>query len=90
MITYMFVTAAVGREVPIPSGEATAPGGVLLRCLPGKVYRVPYSTYVRKRIAAGDLLPCTRTGETNLAEHHDASAPNAVEHDDLGAVAKGA
>lgn len=54
--THVFVTAAEGREVPMPQNEVSAPGGVLLRCLPGKRYRVPWTTYTRRRINSGDLV----------------------------------
>ncbi len=86
MITHIFVAAAIGREVPIPTAEATAPGGALLRCLPGKVYRLPYSTYTRKRVASGDLFLVDRSGG-KVRDFADASAPDVLELDDTGAVA---
>lgn len=51
----VLVTAAAGRLCPIAAADASAPGGGLLMCHPGKVYRLPYSSYVRRRINAGDL-----------------------------------
>lgn len=85
MITHIFVTAAPGREVPIPAGEATAPGGALLRCVPGKVYRLPWSTYTRKRVASGDLVLADRRG-SKVSEFANADASDAVETDDTDTV----
>lgn len=87
-LTHIFVTAAEGREVPVPAGDASSPGGVLLRCLPGKVYRLPYSGYTRKRITAGDLIPCNLYG-TKVADVETAAAdanPEAYETGELGEV----
>lgn len=85
MIKHLFVTAALAREVPIPTSEATAPGGELLRCLPGKVYRLPNTTYTRKRLASGDLLLCDRAGK--LVDSHERAAAHGVhELDHTGAV----
>lgn len=71
--THVFVTAAEGREVPIPPSEGSAPGAMLLRCKPGKVYRLMWSTYTRRRILAGDLLPTT-IGGLKVAELEQAAA----------------
>lgn len=87
-ITHVFVTAAEGREVPIPQNEATAPGSELLRVKHGAVHRVPYSTFTRKRLASGDLLLVNRRG-SEVKELADASAPDPVELDEHGAVAQG-
>ncbi len=85
MHTFIFVTAALGREVPIPAGEGTAPGGTQLRCTPGKTYRLPYSTYTRKRIAGGDLLLVNAEG-LPVGSLELASAPDVVPLDETGAV----
>lgn len=84
---YVFVTAAEGREVPVPPNEASAPGATMLRCLPGKVYRLPWTTYTRRRITSGDLILCSRNGvhapDAEKADASDAALPL----DDTGAVA---
>lgn len=54
--THVFVSAAPGRLCPIAPSDATAPGGRLLICTPDEVYRLPSTSYVRRRIAAGDLI----------------------------------
>ncbi len=54
--TSVTVTAAEGRIVPIAPSDATAPGGRLLMVNPGDVVELPNSSYVRRRIAAGDLV----------------------------------
>ncbi len=86
MQTFIFVTAGPDRQVPIPADEGSSPGGMQLRCTPGKVYRLPYSTYTRKRLASGDLLLTNREGMP-VAERALAAAPDVVELDDTGAVA---
>jgi hypothetical protein len=83
--THVFVTAAEGRLVPVPPNEASAPGSVLLKCEAGKVYRLPWSSYVRRRILAGDLLLCNQWG-TKVSDASAAEAP-VVKLDDTGAVA---
>lgn len=72
--THIYVTAAEGREVPVPPSEASAPGAQLLKCLPGKVYVLPNSTYTRRRLLSGDLLPCDRAGKI-VGDVDQASAP---------------
>lgn len=87
-LTHIFVTVPEGREVPVPAGDASAPGGVLLRCMPGKVYRVPYSGYTRKRLRMDDFIPCNARG-TKVPELEQANAgtdPEAYETDELGAI----
>lgn len=84
--THVFVTAAEGRLVPVPPNEASAPGSTLLKCEPGKVYRLPWTTYTRKRINAGDLVLCNMYG-TRVATVEAAAAKSAVKTDDTGAVA---
>lgn len=84
---HIFVTAAAGRTVPVHPSHASAPGGALLLCVEGKVYRLPYNTDVRRAIADGDLIPCTSDGKVGLKHHHEASANDPVELDDTGAVA---
>jgi hypothetical protein len=87
MPTHVFVTAADGLEVPMPQNEASAPGGSLLRVLPGKKYRVPYSAYVRKRVRLGDLQ-LLNAGGTKVTDPEQATAPRAPEHiDETGAIA---
>ncbi len=54
-ITHVLVTAVEGRLVPIPPSEGSAAGAAILTIEPGKVYRLPWSTYTRKRLAGGDL-----------------------------------
>ena len=54
--THVFVTAAQGRLCPIAARDATGPGGTLLIVKPGDVHRLPYSSFVRRRLAAGDLV----------------------------------
>lgn len=77
--THVFVTAADGREVPMPQNEVSAPGGVLLRCVAGKRYRVPWTTYTRRRINSGDLILVDDAGRpTPDIERSDAST--AVHH----------
>lgn len=85
--SHIFVTAAPGRTVPIHPDHASAPGGVLLMCVEGKIYRVPYNGTIRRSINRGDLIPCTRDGKVELKEHRDAHAPEAVELDETGAIA---
>jgi hypothetical protein len=87
MPTHVYVTAAEGRECPIPSNEATAPGGSLLRVLPGKRYRLPWSQYTRKRVRSGDLV-LVNAGGTPVGDPEQAAAPRALEHvDETGAMA---
>lgn len=76
--THVFVTAAEGREVPMPQNEVSAPGGVLLRCLPGKRYRVPWTTYTRRRINSGDLLLIDTDGRLAHNDIDRADASTAV------------
>ena len=52
----VLVTAAAGRLCPIAAIDATAPGGRLLYVKPGDEVELPNSSYVRRRIAAGDLV----------------------------------
>jgi hypothetical protein len=95
--THIFVTAEPGRLVPVPLSEASAPGATLLKCEEGKLYRVPWSTYTRRRIAAGDLAMVDATG-AKTSDLQKAAAPSLEElekkgftHDDSGAlVAKSA
>lgn len=60
---YIFVVAAEGREVPIPRNQASAAGARLLICKPGEVHRLPYGSFVRRRLASGDLRLTDRTGK---------------------------
>lgn len=83
--SHVFATAAPGREVPIPTSEATAPGAALLRCFPGKVYRLPYSSYLRRRVISGDLILTGRAGST-AADLDAARADDPVETDETGAL----
>jgi len=50
----------------------------MLIAVPGRTYRVPYSGYVRRRIAAGDLIPTTRLG-AGVSDLKLAAAPEALE-----------
>jgi hypothetical protein len=61
-VTHVFVTVPEGRIVPVPSNEATAAGGTLLRCGHGKVYCLPWSTFTRRRIPSGDLVLSNSAG----------------------------
>lgn len=73
--THVFVSAAEGREVPIPTSEATAPGAQLLKCRHGRVYRLPWSTYTRRRINATDLYLTDSIGR-RVANELEAAAPD--------------
>lgn len=84
--THVFVTAAEGRLVPIPANEGSAPGAALLKCEAGKLYRLPWSTYTRKRIAGGDLVLVNRGG-TKVDSPEAAAAPDVLKVDDAGAIA---
>lgn len=84
--SHVFVTAAAGRLCPIAATDATAPGGLLLKCEPGKLYRIPYSTHTRRRIIAGDLILCNARLE-EVAEVENAAAPDALPLRDDGSVA---
>lgn len=91
MITHVFVTVTEGREVPFPAGDAAAPGGAQLKAVAGKVYRVAWSGYTRRRIAAGDLqLADAQGGE--VSNESEARAPElegtSYELDDTGAVVR--
>lgn len=83
--THIYVTAAEGREVPFPPSEVSAPNGVLLRALPGKAYRVPYTTYTRKRINSGDAIMCDIRGNP-VRDLASAAAPREVNVDETGAA----
>lgn len=84
--THVFVTAAEGRKVPIPSNEASAPGAALLLCEPGKVYRLPYTTHTRRRITSGDLVLTDQGGTAvDSIELADSAEPLAI--DATGAIA---
>jgi len=80
----VFVIVPEGREVPIPATEATAAGGAALRCKPAakgaaaRVYRLPWSTYTRRRVNAGDLVLCDRQGR-KVASAASAAAPAELE-----------
>ena len=50
------VIAAPGRKVPIHPSIATAPGGQLLIVEDGHAVELPDSSYVRRRMRAGDLV----------------------------------
>ncbi len=54
--TTVLVTAAPGRIVPIAASDASAPGGRMLLVNPGDEVELPNSSYVRRRINAGDLV----------------------------------
>lgn len=75
--THVFVTAAPGREVPMPKRQVAAAGARTLRVKSGTVQRVPYTSYTRRRIARGDLLLVDRAGAAakNIS---DAAAPPQV------------
>lgn len=81
--THIFVTAAEGREVPVPLSEGSAPGSTLLRCKPGKVYRLQNTSYTRRRILAGDLMPTT-IGGVKVAELEQAAAGDLGKAHELG------
>ena len=86
-ITHIFVTAAPGREVPFPQGEASGPGGMLLKALPGKVYRAAYSSTQRRAIAKGDLIMVNQHGR-QVRELEQANATESqAETDETGAIA---
>lgn len=51
------------REVPLPAGEGAAAGGMLAKATPGKLWRVMWSTYTRKRITGGDFVLVTKAGK---------------------------
>lgn len=76
-ITQVFATVPTGRLVPIPTSEATAGGGALLTCAPGKVYVLPWTTYTRKRVKSGDLV-LTNQGGTAVADPLAAIAPDTI------------
>ncbi len=54
--THVFVTVPEGRLVPVPRSEASAAGGGLLKAAPAKLYALPWTTFTRRRIAAGDFV----------------------------------
>lgn len=90
-ITHVFVTVpppAPGSErlVPIPTSEASAATGPL-RCAPGKLYCLPYSSYTRRRLNAGDLELAKRDGK-RAASPAEASAPASTKLEPDGSVAK--
>jgi len=74
MITHVFATVPAGRLVPIPASEASAAGGAVLLCAPGKLYCLPWTTYTRRRINGGDLVLCN-SGGTAVKDAAAASAP---------------
>jgi hypothetical protein len=85
-ITHIFATVPEGRECPIPPSEANAPGAALLVCRPGKVYRLPYTTFTRRRVLGGDLVLSNRRGtKVDAAEHARSDEP--LELDETGAIA---
>lgn len=73
------------KSVPVHASVGSSATGGQLQCVTGKVYRLPWTTETRKRIRSGDLVLCTRDGG-EVQEEHEASAPNAVELDESGAV----
>lgn len=88
-ITHVYVTVPedannpreISRRVPMLAGGDTA------RLLePGKLYAVPFDTYIRKRIAAGDLAYATKDGKA-ASSAADASAPSTVKLEADGTVA---
>lgn len=85
-ITHVRITAADGRMVPFPASEVSAPGGDQLRAVAGKRYRVPFTTYSRKRIASGDVVLVDAAGKPtkDLAA---ASCPDECHLDETGAIA---
>jgi hypothetical protein len=85
-ITHVFCTVPEGRLVPIPAGEASSAGGGLLRCVPGKVYKLRWTTYTRRRIIAGDLI-LSNQGGTKVKTAELARAAAAIKVDGEGAVA---
>lgn len=62
MPTHVRVTAAKDREVPIALQTASAPGGDLLRVKAGDIVRLPWDSYVRRRVIAGDLVLVNKGG----------------------------
>lgn len=85
-ITHVFAIVAEGRKVPIPANEASSAGGGLLCCVPGKVYKLPWSTYTRRRINAGDLF-LSNQGGTKVSTPLEAKASASIKVDADGAVA---
>jgi hypothetical protein len=93
-ITHVFVEVPKPTEkdpaerlVPIPANEATAAGGEQLRCVPGKIYRLPYSSFTRRRITAGDLSLVNKGG-TKVKVLKDADASGFVRLEPDGTVSK--
>lgn len=87
--THVYVTAAEGKLCPWPASEASSPAGQL-RVEPGKVYRVPYTTFSRRRLNSGDVLLCTRDGKiVKPGDLTSAAAPNEEHQDETGAIALG-
>lgn len=84
-LTHVFCKVPEGREVPIPANEASSAGGGVLRCLPGKVYKLAWTTYTRRRILGGDLI-LTNQGGTKVDSPEAARAAATVKVDGDGAV----
>lgn len=61
------------RSVPVPQSEAVANGGLLI-AVPGKRYALPWSTYTRKRVRAGDFV-LVNAGGTRVDTGEAAAAP---------------
>lgn len=92
MSRLVFVIAAEGREVPIPPSEAAAAGGTLVRIRADKGadgkpkrFALPWTTYTRKRIAAGDLILVDADGKP-AKDRHAAAAPADVKAAPDGSV----
>lgn len=61
---YITVTAPPGRVTPIHRDDGVDLGGGQLTVSAGEIVRVRYakSQSIRRRIAAGDLVPCDMNG----------------------------
>lgn len=85
--THITVTAAEGRLVPLHSGTAVGPGRSHKQVEPGEVVRVPYDSFVRRRVAAGDLVLCNTDGVA-VTTPEDAAYPDDRYQADLIAEAE--
>lgn len=88
-LTHVFVTVPEGREVPINKNEATAAGGMLLRCVQGdpkspNVYKLPWTESTRRRVNAGDLVLSNQSGtRVDTGERARAAATVKVDADGI-------
>lgn len=67
----VIVTAPEGRATPLHRTTGRLPGGGLLIVNPGEEVEVPHDSYVRRRIARGDLVIVNKAAKSAIVTAED-------------------